>query len=49
MDAAGQVIDEMSTAMRTAVQVMRSLSVSLSPPVLHDEGLVRSRAAGWRR
>jgi signal transduction histidine kinase len=39
MDDAGRMVEEMSGALRAAVQVMRSLSVSLSPPVLHDEGL----------
>lgn len=36
---ANQVIDEISAALQESVQVTRSLSVSLSPPVLHDEGL----------
>ena len=39
LDEANQVIDEVSAALQEAVQVTRSLSVSLSPPVLHDEGL----------
>ncbi len=39
LDDAGRMIDEMGAALRDTVQVMRSLSVSLSPPVLHDEGL----------
>jgi two-component system CheB/CheR fusion protein len=36
---ARQVIDEIGGALRESVKVTRSLSVSLSPPVLHDEGL----------
>ena len=39
LDQTNQVIDEISAALQAAVQVTRSLSVSLSPPVLHDEGL----------
>jgi len=38
-DDVGRTFDEMDAAIRESVQVMRSLSVSLSPPVLHDEGL----------
>jgi two-component system CheB/CheR fusion protein len=44
-DAARRVIDEIDEALRESVQVMRSLSVSLSPPILHDEGLYE--AVGW--
>ncbi|MFN8469126.1 MAG: PAS domain-containing protein [Caldilineaceae bacterium] len=39
LDDVRRMLDDMSAALREAVQVMRSLSVSLSPPILHDEGL----------
>jgi two-component system, chemotaxis family, CheB/CheR fusion protein len=39
LDEANQVIDDITAALQEAVEVTRSLSVTLSPPVLHDEGL----------
>lgn len=34
-----QLVAEIEAALRTSVQITRELSVDLSPPILHDEGL----------
>jgi PAS domain S-box-containing protein len=39
LKAAQQIVIEIEDALRGSVQITRELSVDLSPPVLHDEGL----------
>lgn len=40
-EAAHKEIDEMEELMSTAIKTVRDLSVDLSPPILHNEGLVQ--------
>jgi signal transduction histidine kinase len=44
-ETARQLISEMEDALRRSVQITRELSVDLSPPVLHDDGL--AAAVQW--
>lgn len=39
-DAAQQIVGEIEDALRKSIQITRELSVDLSPPILHNEGLV---------
>jgi PAS domain S-box-containing protein len=39
LETAQQVVTEIEEGLRRSVQITRELSVDLSPPVLHDEGL----------
>jgi two-component system, chemotaxis family, CheB/CheR fusion protein len=42
LEAARQTLDETESALMTLIQITRELSVDLSPPILHNEGLIEA-------